>query len=219
MASFGSSAIGAIGAQQTAKQQNEQRRRDYEYRLKVRENKWMREKTLYKTKIVNYQTNVSEANIAAQRAYTQSQINLNNVRQQAIFDHQEDFSEMLKAEGALEVSAAERGSRGGSVNRLIAMNLQKYGTANARRVHALTMTEDRYKEHVEGVARQQKSQLNSLFGKVAISPVPDVEPPAPVMTNPNAQLFLGLAGAAFDAGTSYLQNKQEQKWWEELNNG
>ena len=68
----------------SASAENKARKRDYEYKLKVRENRWMRDRSGYQTKIVQYKTNLSEANIAAQRAYTKSQISLNNIRSQAV---------------------------------------------------------------------------------------------------------------------------------------
>lgn len=207
VASFGSGAINAIGGAQQARRQNEARKRDYEYKLKVRENRWMRERSLYQTKGVQYQTQLSEANIAAQRAYTKSQISLNNIRSQAMLDHQEDFKEMLKAEGAIEASAAERGVRGASIQRMKTMNLAQLGQANAQRSRALTLSRYAYFDHNAGIARQLKSRQNQLFGKVAIQPMPDLEPPKPVMQNVGAQLFLGLASAGFDAAGTYYSNK------------
>lgn len=206
-ASFGSGAVNAIGGAMSASQSNKAARRNYEYKLKVRENRWMRTRTDYATKKVQYQRNLSEANIAAQRAYTQSQINLNNIRMQAMLDHSEDFKEMLKAEGMIEAKAAERGVRGASVRREITGNLGKMGLANAARARALTQTMYRFNEHNEGVDRQLRSKQNNLFSKVAISPVQDIPPPPPVMQNVGAQLFLGLASAGFDAAGTYYGNK------------
>ena len=207
VASLGSGVINAIGGAQQARRQNQARKRDYEYKLKVRKNRWMRERSLYQTKGVQYQTQLSEANIAAQRAYTRSQIALNNIRSQAMLDHQEDFKEMLKAEGAIEASAAERGVRGASIQRMKTMNLAQLGQANAQRSRALTLSRYAYFDHNAGIARQLKSRQNQLFGKVAIQPMPELETPKPVMQNVGAQLFLGLASAGFDAAGTYYSNK------------
>ena len=203
VASFGSGAVKAIGGAQAAKAENEARRRDYNYKLKVRENRWMRERSTYQTKIVQYQQNLNESNMAAQRAYTQSQINLNNVRSQAMLDHGEDFAAMLKAQGDILSSAAERGVRGANVQRMINVNVAKLGLANASRARALTETQQRYYEHNESIRLKNKSNNNSLYGKVAISPVEDIPPPQPVMKNVGATLFMGLASAAFDAAGAY----------------
>tara|TARA_A100000164_G_scaffold358634_1_gene370471 strand:- start:50 stop:694 length:645 start_codon:yes stop_codon:yes gene_type:complete len=207
-AAFGSSAIGAIGGAQQARQQNEAKRKDYEYKLKVRENRYMRDRSGYQTKIVQFKTNLSEANIAAQRAYSQSQISLNNIRSKAMLDHQEDFKSMLKTEGAIEASAAERGIRGATVQRMISTNLADLGRSNAQRSRALTLSKYAYFDHNAGVARKLRSKQNQLFGKVAIQPTPDLAPPAPVMQNVGSQLFLGLAGAGFDAAGAYYANKE-----------
>ena len=146
-ASFGSGAISAIGGAQQAKQQNEAKKRDYEYKLKVRENRWMRERSTYQTKIVQFKTNLSEANMAAQRAYSKSQTSLNNIRSKAMLDHQQDFKTMLKAEGAIEASAAERGIRGATVRRQISANIGELGMANAQRSRALTLSKYAYFDH------------------------------------------------------------------------
>jgi len=206
-ASFGSSAVSAIGGAMQASAANKAAKRDYEYKLKVRENRWMRRRSGYQTKIVQYKTNLSEANMAAQRAYSQSQTSLNNIRSKAMLDHQEDFKSMLKAEGAIEASAAERGIRGATVTRQIRANLAELGNANAQRSRALTLSKYAYFEHNEGIARKVRSKQNSLFGKVAISPTPDLAPPPPVMQNVGASLFLGLAGAGFDAAGTHFANK------------
>ena len=209
--SFGSGAVKAIGGAMAAKEENKARKRDYEYKLKVRKNRWMRERSTYQTKIVQYQQNLSESNMAAQRAYTQSQINLNNVRSKAMLDHGEDFASMLKAQGDILASAAERGVRGANVQRMIGVNVAKLGLANANRARALPETHQRYHEHNESVRLKNKSNNNSLYGKVAISPVEDIPPPPPVMKNVGATLFLGLAGAAFDAAGSYESSSVTEK--------
>ena len=206
-ASFASGAVSAVGGAMEASATNKARRRDYEYKLKVRENRWMRDRSTYQTKQVQYQTNLSEANIAAQRAYTRSQINYNNIRSQAILDHQEDFKSMLQAEGMIESSAAERGIRGASVQRMVTANLGKLGMANAARARALTQTRYRLEEANETISRRVRSKQNQLYSQVAISPIPDIPPPPPVMKNVGATLFLGLAGAGFDAYSTHLGNK------------
>ena len=206
-ASFGSGAISAIGGAMQASAANKAARRDYEYKLKVREHRWMRERTTYVTKKVQYQRNLSEANMAAQRAYSQSQTSLNNIRAKAMLDHQEDFKTMLKAEGMIEASAAERGIRGTTVRRQISANLAELGMANAQRSRALTLSKYAYFDHNASIARKVRSKQNQLFGKVAIQPTPDLAPPPPVMQNVGASLFLGLAGAGFDAAGAYYANK------------
>ena len=108
-------AVGAIGSAASASAANKAARRDYEHQLKVRERKWMQTRTTYATKKVQFEQEVDQANIAAQRAYSRTQHQLNNAKSLAILENQEDFKKMLANEGAIEVSAAERGIRGRAV--------------------------------------------------------------------------------------------------------
>ena len=152
--SFASGALGAVGEAQAASQRNKAAQRQYEHKLKIRERKWMMDTSLYKTKVVQFDKNISEANLAAQRAYTESQINLNNVRVKAMLDHSEDFRNMLEAEGMIEASAAERGVRGKSVSRMLTLNLAKFGEANRQRSRALTESQYAYNLGNERIRRQ-----------------------------------------------------------------
>ncbi len=206
-ASFASGAVSAVGGAMQASQANAAKRRDYERKLQIRENKWMRDTSLFKTKKVQFEKNISEANIAAQRAYTQSQINFNNVRVKAMMDHQTDFKNMLEAEGMIEASAAERGIRGKTVERLLTLNLAKMGLANAARSRALTQSQYALKEGNERIRRKLISDQNREWSKVSVQLIPDLEPVQPVMQNVGANLFLGLAGAGIDAGQTYMEQR------------
>ena len=197
-------AASAIGSAAEASAQNKAAQRQYEHKLKIRERKWMMDTSLYKTKVVQFDKNISEANLAAQRAYTESQINLNNVRVKAMLDHSEDFRSMLEAEGMLEASAAERGVRGRSITRMLSLNLAKFGEANRQRSRALTESQYAFNLGNERIRRQLISDKNNEFSKVAIQLVPEMEPVEPVKENVGFKLFAGLAGSALDAFGSSL---------------
>ena len=204
---FAQGALGAIGSAKAARAENERRKRDYEYKLAIRKNRWMRELSIYGTKKVQFEKDLDEANIAAQRAYTQSQISYNRVRSQALLDQQEDMKSMLQAEGMIEAQAAERGVRGKSITRALNANLGSMGMANAMRARALTQTQQRMQEHNEAIARKNRSTQNRLFSKVAIQPTPDLAPPPPVMQDTSFGLMTGLVGAAFDGFSTYGEYK------------
>ena len=192
-------AIGAIGAAAAVSQSNREKRANYQHQLKVRERKWMQTRSTYATKTVQFEQEVDQANIAAQRAYSRTQIQLNNARSQAILQNQEDFKKMLANEGMIEVSAAERGVRGRSVARQLVMNNANFGISQAMRSRGLAMAGYQAQESNLDVNRQLKGQLNRSFGKVAIQPQADMAPPPPVMGNPGMALMLGL-GQAVGAG-------------------
>ena len=171
----------------------------YQHQLKVRERKWMQTRSTYQSKKVQFEQEVDLANIAAQRAYTRTQIQLNNARSMAILQNQEDFKKMLQNEGNIEVSAAERGIRGKSVARQLLQNKANFGIGQAMRSRALATAQYDAKESMADVNRQLKTQLNRSFGKVAIQPVQDFVPPPPQMENVGLTLMMGM-GQALGAG-------------------
>ena len=189
-------AIAAVGTDATMSQNNQERRANYQHQLKVRERKWLQDRTTYKTKKVQFEQEVDQANIAAQRAYSRTQLQLNNARSLAILENQEDFKKMLANEGAIEVSAAERGVRGKSVARQLVMNGQSFGMSQAMRSRGLIQAGYQAKMSNEDVNRQLKSTLNRSFSQVAIQPIADIAPQKPVMQNPGMALMLGLGEAA-----------------------
>ena len=203
-------AFGAVASAMQASHANKQARASYKHQLKVRERAWMQNRTTYKTKKVQFEQEVDQANIAAQRAYSRTQQQLKNARSLAILENQEDFKKMLSNEGAIEVSAAERGVRGRSVARQLVMNGQNFGMSQAMRSRGLTQAGYMAKQSNEDVNRRLKGALNESFSKVAIVPNPDIAPPPPVLQNPGMSLMLGLGEAAL---TGVVSNEGLMKKW------
>ena len=196
-----SAAIGAVSSGMQAQAANKQANRNYQHQLKVRERACKQETSLYQTKKVQFEQEVDLANIAAQRAYTKTQLSLNNAQSLAILQNQEDWKKMLSNEGTVQVSAASRGIRGKSVDRQLVMNKGAFGMTQAMRTRGLTMAQYLAKDANEGVNRQLKAGLNQSFGKVAIQPIPDVAPPKPVYQNAKLAAILGGAQSGLSAYT------------------
>ena len=178
----------------------------YAHQLKVRERKWMQTRTTYASKKVQFEQEVDLANIAAQRAYTRTNIQLNRARANAILQNQEDFKKMLANEGMIEASAAERGVRGKAVARQLVMNQGQFGIGQALRARGLAAARYDAKDAMADTNRQLKGTLNRSFSKVAIQPVQDFAPPPPQMENPGLTLMLGM-GQALGAGLEGMGGK------------
>ena len=171
----------------------------YAHQLKVRERKWMQTRSTYQSKKVQFEQEVDLANIAAQRAYTRTNIQLNRARTMAILQNQDDFKKMLANEGMIEASAAERGIRGKSLARQLVMNQGQLGLSQAMRSRALASARFDAKEAMADTNRQLKGTLNKSFSKVAVAPVQDFAPPPPQMENVGLTLMMGM-GQAIGAG-------------------
>lgn len=192
-------AVGAVGSAMGASQANKEKRRIYQHQLKVRERKWMQTRTTYASKKVQFEEEVDQSNIAAQRAYSKVQRQLYNARSLAILQNQEDFKKMLANEGMIEASAAERGVRGASVARQLVQNNANFGISQALRSRGLREAGYDAREVYGDINRDLKGQLNRSFGRVAIQPIADLPPPRPVMQNVGMTLMLGM-GQALGAG-------------------
>ena len=159
----------------------------------------MQTRTTYASKKVQFEQEVDQSNIAAQRAYSKVQRQLYNARSLAILQNQEDFKKMLANEGMIEASAAERGVRGASVARQLVQNNANFGISQAMRSRGLREAGYDAREVYGDINRDLKGQLNRSFGKVAIQPIADLPPPKPVMQNVGMTLMLGM-GQALGAG-------------------
>ena len=209
--------MGAVSSAMGASASNKAARRNYEHQLKVRERKWMQDRTTYATKKVQFEQEVDQASIAAQRAYSRTQHQLNNARSLAILENQEDFKKMLANEGAIEVSAAERGIRGRALARQLVMNKGNFGISQALRSRGLAQAGYMAKQRNEDVNRQLKGQLNRSFGKVAIQPIADMAPPKPVMQNVGMIFMLGM-GKALGAGLEGMPDNSGGNSWASTGN-
>ena len=149
-----SAAIGAMQSGMQAQAANKKASRDYQYQLKVRERKWLGDRSLYQTKLVQHAQQVDLANVAAQRAYTRTQISLNNAQSLAILENQNDWLKMIGDEGDIQVSAAARGIRGKGIGRGLAMNKGAFGMTQAMRTRGLTMAQDEAKETNDSIRRK-----------------------------------------------------------------
>ena len=192
-----------------ASQANKEKQRIYQHKLKVRERKWMQTRTTYGTKKVQFEQEVDAASIAAQRAYTKVQQELNNAQSLAILQNQDDFKTMLANEGMLEARAAERGVRGRSIARQLVMNKGSFGMSQSMRTRALTQAGYQATEARSNINSQLKGQLNTSFGKVALQPIQDMAPPPPVMQNVGMTFMLGM-GQALGAGLEGAQTQNYQ---------
>jgi hypothetical protein len=192
-----------------ASQANKEKRRIYEHKLKVRERKWMQTRTTYASKKVQFEQEVDQANIAAQRAYSRVQKQLFNARSLAVLQNQEDFKKMLANEGMIEASAAERGVRGASVARQLVMNSRDFGMTQAMRTRGLTQAGYDARQVYGDINRDLKGRLNQSFGKVVMQPIADLPPPRPVMQNVGLTFMLGM-GEALGAGLSASSGSNQQ---------
>ncbi len=198
VASAAASGIGAIGQHQSASAQaaaqNKAAVGNYKYQLKVRERNWDRERFRYNRQLVQYDTQVAENSMAAQRAYAGEQNKLNNIYKTAAVKQQGNLVALLQNSG----KGAAAGRVGRSAQRLDSDLVGQFGRNQAIAAESLMGAQMAYDDRTGALRREQIGANNKAYEQVAINPQEGVAPPPPVMTpGPSG---LGLAAGLVQAG-------------------
>lgn len=198
----------SLGQAMSANTRNKAAIREYKWKDQMRVAKTMRDDILYSNKKVKYKELTQLANLAAQKAYTKSQISLNKAFSEIMLKNQDSFREMLKNEGELEGKFADRGTRGKSMARALLLNKASLGIKMRQRARSLTEAQYALKSADESTELRRQEIVNSAFSKVALQPVRDIPEPPPVLENPNMIFAIGAAGAlAGEFGKDGIFNK------------
>lgn len=190
--SFAQGAIGAMGAAAQAKARNRARMQNYEHMLKVRKSRWYQQLSVWGAKRNKYFTDINEADLAAQRGYSQAQVGIRNAYSKAFQDSESSLIKYLQGSTSSKLIASGRTGR--SIDRLKTLDLGAMHRASGRRFYALTKTRESYKANVEGIRNQQLSARNKIWSATAFAPVPDLAPPPPQFEDQSPGRGLILAG-------------------------
>jgi len=204
-----SGALSAVGQHQSAsaaaRAQNEASMGNYKYQLKVRENKWRRERERYAIQKTQYRQQLSENQLAASRAVTAEQTRLNNAFKSAAFQNQSQLVQLMKLQG----KSAARGVRGKSTERLDNDVLSAFGRNQSIMAENLMSAQARYRTMGQSLQRELISSNNRAFSNVAVAPEVGIAPPKPVMQSGPSSLSLiaGLGQAAVQGYGAYKEFK------------
>ena len=208
VASFASSAAGAIGAHQSAQAQadaaNEAAINNYKYQIAVRENKWRQTLTIWNQKRIQYKKGLAENALALNRGDVQVQDSLNRAYQQAKLQGSADTIDLLKKQGVFQARGTNQGQSSDKIERSI---LAEYGLKNAMRANSLAMSRMQAYEAGNDLRRKAESDLNNMYSKVALQPVQGVAPVVPTMQPGPSPLSLiaGLGQAALGGLSTYKE--------------
>lgn len=200
VASFATGALGAVGNYQSASAQasaqNAAAANNYKYQLQVRRRNWDNTKHVYGRKLFQYDQQLDENSLAAARAYSKAQLNLNEQYRQAAFRSEGNIAKLLRSQG----NFAAAGRTGRSADRLNAEQLMQYGRGQAAIAENLMTARNKYFDNTMDTNRELLSANRRAYEKVAIRPMPTVAPAPPtMMPGPSG---LSLAGGLLSAGMS-----------------
>ena len=205
--------LSAIGQSQAIKAQNEQARRNWEYRMEPRKRNWLQQLSIYKEKKNKYAIDLNENDMAAQRGFTKAKLALDKQMGKALGQNRDAYIKLIQKVGKSQAA----GRTGVSAQRRLALEMASYGRYTAKQSYALTHAQEAYNANVRSIRRAQVSARNKLFSQVAFAPVPDVAPPPPVMQNSSLPLLAGIVGAIGSGMKTANDMKIQQTGFENQN--
>ena len=178
---------------------------NYKHQLKVRENNWKRATSQWENDKLNYGEEVADNSFAAQQGYADAQLQLNEQFKKAAFEQEDSLIKLLSSQGEMRAD----GRTGRTAGRIDGAMLAAFGRNNAQRTASLVSSKQGYRQSVEEIQRQTRDANETAFDNVAFAPMPDRAPMAPKMQDGPSGLGLaiGLAGAGFDAYSTYKGGK------------
>ncbi len=178
-----------------ARAANEQRKRDYEHKLKKRERNWMQTLSVSKTEQVQYKQGIDASNLGLAHFYSDLQEQHGDLVDQMFTESQEDWKQFLAKNAGDQRKAA--GQLGRSTDRISAIDLGAYMKQGHDKVQALTKAVRAGQKAAGKAAAQARGQQMNMFSKVMFQKFPEMAPPPPVMQNVGAAAFrdaLGIVG-------------------------
>lgn len=198
-----SSVLGGIGGMQSARAENERRRREYERALEIRKRNWLQERSVYAAKINKYNIDLNENDLAANRGYEKARAAVNALRSKALAKSESAFMKMTKEKLGKRAAA---GMTGRSAARYETMVSAEYGRKLGNLAFALTKSQEAAIENMEAIRRKAKSARNKMFSQVAFQPVPSLAPNPPQMMNTTMPLLQGVVGGLSKLGQGDTPN-------------
>ena len=175
-----------LGAQ--ARTANANARRQYQAANNQRESNWMQTLSIYDSKIIQSEINSQNALMALRGAETDAQLQRQQARDDAQVKYQEMYVELLNKSDTAKLIASGRTGR--SIKKLQVNELAKYGRNVSEIGRQLVNNDYKIAKDLQKARAQAKGYVDAQYAEVAFQPIPDVEPPQPVMQSVGAAAFM-----------------------------
>ncbi len=171
-----------------ARAANAQLKRDYEYKLKVREHKWMQDLSLTNVERIQYEQGIDASNLKLANFYTDMQDKHGKLVDQMFTQSQVDWKEFLAKNSGDQRKAA--GQLGRTTDRISALDLGAYLKKGHDQVMQLTDAVSDMGKAGAKAAGAARSEQMQMFANNAFIKHPDLAPPQPVGHNVGAAAFM-----------------------------
>ena len=175
-----------LGAE--ARAQNEAARRQYNFALRKRERNWNQALSIYGAKTVQYDINTAGADMAIAQAYSDEQEQKRQVRGDAQLKYEELYRDLLKNSEYSKLLGS--GGTGRSAARIGRMESAALGRKVSEIERSILQNDMKLHRSTAETVGKMQGYKQQAFADVAFQPLPDVEPPKPVMRNVGAAAFM-----------------------------
>ena len=175
-----------LGAE--ARAQNEAAQRQYNYALRKRERNWNQALSIYGAKTVQYDINTAGADMSIAQAYADEQEQKRQVRGDAQLKYEELYRDLLQNSEYSKLIGS--GGTGRSAARIGRMEQGKVGREIAEIERSILQNDMKLDRATAETVGKMQGYKQQAFADVAFQPLPDVEPPKPVMRNVGAAAFM-----------------------------
>ena len=170
-----------------ARAANEQRKRDYHYKLEKREREWMQTRSMTQVERLQYEQGIDASNLGLANFYADMQEKHGEAIDAMFTQSQQDWKEFLAKNTGDQRKAA--GQLGRSTDRISAVELGAYFKKGHDMVEKLTKANYAMQKEGAKAAGQARAQQMQMFANVAFMKQPDFAPPPPVMQNVGMAVF------------------------------
>ena len=193
----------------SARAANANARRRYKYEIERRERQWNQTTSMYAAQLVKYQEDSENINLAKAQSVVDQQEAMDNARSQAQVKYQDLFRKVFQNSQYSKLVAS--GQTGKSTRRIGAMEFAKYGRDVAEISRQLVLNDRELAKKTGKEQAQYKQFKDQAFAKVAFQPIPDVEPPVPVMQNVAAAALMD--GLSIASSVATMGGSSGFGWW------
>ena len=171
-----------------ARAQNEQLKRDYEYKLQNREREWMQVISMTGVERIQYEQGIDASNLGLASTYTEIQEKHGQLVDQMFQKSYNDKIEYLSKNQGDEFKAA--GRLGRSADRISSIELGRYLKKSHDYAHQLGNAVTEMNKAGAKAASQARQEQMQMFAQNAFVKVPGMAPPKPVGQNVGHAAFM-----------------------------
>ena len=178
---------------------------NYNYKLQVRERKWMNEIGVMKTQRVQHAQTMDAVHVGLGNQFAEIQEKYGDLIAQATQQQEDRFKQF--AQEATSEKLAASGRTGASIKRIRTLDVGNFLAQGSRDAYKLTQARREFNKAGAKAAAQAQQTRMASFAQNNIVRSPDIAPPPPVLRNVGQAAFMDALSIGKSLATLYMPFK------------